>query len=62
MGRLRFTGTTGSQHMPGKVRGTQMPGGSQGFSLCQPSAQGWQGCASGRGRRRTPAPLSYFPG
>ena len=62
VGKLRFTVTTGSQHAARKARGTQMPGGWRGFTLCQPAAQGWQGCAAGRGRRRMPAPLSYFPG
>lgn len=62
MSRLHFMGTTGSQHTPCKARGTQMPGGSWGFALCQAATQGWRGCAAGRSRRRTPAPLSYFPG
>lgn len=63
MGRLCITRTAGSHTHPVRRGGPRCPEAA-GASPCASRSllQGWQGCAAGHGRRRTPAPLSDFAG
>lgn len=58
--RLCITRTAGSQRGEGGPRCPEAAGASPCASLSL--SQGWQGCAGGHGRRRTPALLSDFAG